>query len=121
MPHWFQATELAGPAVTARRAARARTHARWAEPADHRRDAEVTLHHRALALREQRLSAVRPGKDLGAVVGGEDDDGVVVHAHISLSFCITMPRSSSSHAMPASWMANRSWSFAIFCIFPISG
>ena len=32
--------------------------------------------------RERRLSAVRPGEDFGAVVGGEDDDGVVVDAHV---------------------------------------
>ena len=53
-----------------------------ARPADHRRHAEAAFHDRALALRERRLSAVRPGEDLGAVVGGEDDDGVVVDAHV---------------------------------------
>ena len=53
-----------------------------ARPADHRRRAEAAFHDRALALRERRLSAVRPGEDLGAVVGGEDDDGVVVDAHV---------------------------------------
>ena len=47
-----------------------------------RRSAEATFHDRALALRERRLSAVRPGEDFGAIVGGEDDDGVVVHAHV---------------------------------------
>ena len=53
-----------------------------ARPADHRRHAEAAFHDRALALRERRLSAIRPGEDLGAVVGGEDDDGVVVDAHV---------------------------------------
>ena len=53
-----------------------------ARPADHRRRAEAAFHDRALALRERRLSAVRPGEDLGAVVGGEDDDGVVVDTHV---------------------------------------
>src|SRR5882672_6537957 len=53
-----------------------------ARPADHRRDAETALHDRALGLRKRGLPAVRPGEDLGAVVGGEDDDGVVVHAAV---------------------------------------
>src|SRR4051794_10502623 len=51
-------------------------------PADHRRRAEAALHNRALALRERRLSAVRPRKDFGTIVGGEDDDGVVVDTHV---------------------------------------
>ncbi len=33
-------------------------------------------------LRERRRAAVRPGEHFGAVVGGEDDDGVIVHAHV---------------------------------------
>src|SRR5438094_818479 len=53
-----------------------------ARPADHRRRAEAAFHDRAFGLRERRLSAIRPGKDLGAVVGGEDDDGVVVDTHV---------------------------------------
>src|SRR5882672_12951238 len=58
----------------------ARRHLAW--PADHRRHAEAAFKYRALALREWRLSAVRPSEDLGAVVGGEDHDGVVIDAHI---------------------------------------
>ena len=42
--------------------------------------AEAALQHRALAAGERRLPAVGPGEVLGAVVGGEDDDGVVVEA-----------------------------------------
>src|SRR4029079_16992312 len=53
-----------------------------ARPTDHARYAEATFHDGAFALRERRLSAIRPGEDLGAVVGGEDHDGVVVHAHV---------------------------------------
>jgi len=53
-----------------------------ARPADHGRRAEAALHDRALALCERGLSAVRPGEDLGSVVGGEHDDRVVVDAHV---------------------------------------
>src|SRR5258708_36211553 len=53
-----------------------------ARPADHAGYAEAALKYRALALSEWRLSAIRPGENLGAVVGGEDDDGVVVDAHV---------------------------------------
>src|SRR5258705_10682579 len=58
----------------------ARRHLAW--PADHRRHAEAAFKYRALALREWSLSAVRPGEDLGAVVGSEDHDGAVIDAHI---------------------------------------
>src|SRR5882724_9490597 len=53
-----------------------------ARPTDHAGYAEATFHDGAFALRKRRLSAIRPGKDLGAVVGGEDHDGVVVNAHL---------------------------------------
>src|SRR3984885_7063314 len=53
-----------------------------AGPADERRYAEAAFEDRALALRERRLPAIRPGKYLGAVVGGEAPDGVVIHAHV---------------------------------------
>src|SRR6266702_5184384 len=53
-----------------------------AGPADHRWRAEAAFEDRPLALRERRLPAVRPGKDLGAVVGGEQHDGVVVDSNI---------------------------------------
>src|SRR5262249_27279218 len=47
-------------------------------PAHDRRHAEAAFETSALAAGERRLSAIRPGEILGAVVGGEDDDGVVV-------------------------------------------
>ena len=53
-----------------------------ARPSDHRRRAEAALHDGAFALRERRLSAIWPGEYLGAVVGSEDHDGVVIHAHV---------------------------------------
>src|SRR4051794_28589360 len=53
-----------------------------ARPADHRRHAESALQYRALALREWRLPAIGPGEDLGAVVSGEDYDGVIIDAQI---------------------------------------
>src|SRR6202034_184380 len=43
-------------------------------PADQGWHAEAAFEDGTLALRERRLSAVWPGKYLGAVVGGEDDD-----------------------------------------------
>jgi hypothetical protein len=51
-------------------------------PADHCWSAETAFHHRALALRERRLSAIGPGEHFGAVVGGEDDDGIIVDTHV---------------------------------------
>src|ERR1700730_2129190 len=53
-----------------------------ARPADQAGHAEAAFHDGAFALRERRLSAVWPGEYLSAVVGGEDDDGVVVDAHV---------------------------------------
>src|ERR1019366_2825545 len=53
-----------------------------AGPADQRWHAEAAFEDGTLALREGRLSAVRPGKYLGAVVGGEDHDGVVIHTDV---------------------------------------
>ncbi len=50
-------------------------------PAQDRRHAEAALEDRALGLREGRLTAIGPGEHLGAVVGGEQHDGVVVFAH----------------------------------------
>ena len=44
--------------------------------------AEAALEDCSLGLRERRLTAIGPGEDFGAIVGGEDDDGVVVHAHV---------------------------------------
>src|SRR4030095_15532213 len=44
-----------------------------ARPTDHAGYAEATFHDGAFALREQRLSAVRPREDFGALVGGEDE------------------------------------------------
>src|SRR5882757_9374589 len=51
-------------------------------PADHAGHAEATLEYGAFALREGCLSAIGPGEDFGAVIGGEDHDGIVVDAHV---------------------------------------
>ena len=51
-----------------------------AGPADDARHAEAAFQHRPLAAGERRLAAVGPGEVLGAVVGREDDDGVVLEA-----------------------------------------
>ena len=53
-----------------------------AGPAQDAGHAEAAFHDRPLALRERRLPAIGPGEDFRAVVGGEDDDGVVIHAHV---------------------------------------
>ena len=53
-----------------------------AGPAQDARHAEAAFHDRAFALRERRRAAIGPGEDFGAVVGGEDDDGVVVLADV---------------------------------------
>ena len=49
-----------------------------ARPADDAGHAEAAFQRRPLAAGERRLAAVGPGEVLGAVVGGEDDDGVVL-------------------------------------------
>src|SRR4029453_13716567 len=51
-----------------------------ARPANDPGYTEAAFHHRALALREWRLSAVGPSEDFGPVVGGEHDDGIFVDA-----------------------------------------
>src|SRR5262249_681304 len=48
-----------------------------ARPSDDRRHAEATLAAGALGVLERRHATIRPSEHLGAVVGGEDDDGVV--------------------------------------------
>src|SRR5207249_11068464 len=53
-----------------------------AGPAYHRRHAKAALEDGPFALCERRLSAIGPSEDFGAVVGGEDDDGVVILAHV---------------------------------------
>ena len=53
-----------------------------AGPAQDAGHAEAAFHDGPFALRERRVAAIGPGEGLGAVVGGEDDDGVVVHAHV---------------------------------------
>ena len=53
-----------------------------AGPAQDARHAEAAFHDRPFALRERRRSAIGPGEEFGAVVGREDDDGVVVLAHV---------------------------------------
>ena len=51
-------------------------------PADHHRGAHAALPGGQLAALERGGAAVREGFGLGAVVGGEDDDGVVGLAHL---------------------------------------
>ena len=53
-----------------------------AGPAQDAGHAEAAFEDGSLGLRERRLTAIGPGEDFGAVVGGEDDDGVVVLAHV---------------------------------------
>ncbi len=53
-----------------------------AGPAQDARHAEAAFDDRPFALRERRRSAIGPGEEFGAVVGGEHDDGIVVLAHI---------------------------------------
>ncbi len=48
-----------------------------ARPADDARCAEAAFHHRAFGALERGHAAVGPGEHLGAIVGGENDDGVV--------------------------------------------
>ncbi len=73
-----------------------------ARPAQDARHAEAAFHHGALAAGERRLSAVRPGEVLGAVVGRERRRWCCCRRPVSSSFCITAPTTSSSCAMPAS-------------------
>src|SRR5208283_3897284 len=47
-------------------------------PADDARYAEASLHHGPLGSGEGRLAAIGPGEVLRAVVGGEDEDGVLL-------------------------------------------
>ena len=54
----------------------------WPGQRSDARHAEAAFHDCSLALRERRRSAIGPGEEFGAVVGGEDDDGVIVHAHV---------------------------------------
>src|SRR5262249_14636260 len=51
-------------------------------PPDHHRGAHAALPGAQLAALERRNAAVREGDRLGAVVGGEHDDGVVGLAHV---------------------------------------
>ncbi len=54
----------------------------FARPANHRRGTETAFVGRALLAFERRVAAVRPGEGLGAVIGGEKNDGAVVLAHV---------------------------------------
>src|SRR5262249_47748795 len=47
-------------------------------PTDDRRHPKAAFEAGTLAARERSLSAIRPGEVLSTVVGGKDDDGVVV-------------------------------------------
>ena len=51
-----------------------------ARPANHAGHAEAAFEHGSLAAGKRRLTAVGPGEILGAVVGAEGDDRVVVEA-----------------------------------------
>ena len=53
-----------------------------ARPTDDQRSAVAAFPGLALLALERRNAAVREGDRLGAVVGGEDDDGVVELAHV---------------------------------------
>src|SRR5450432_980120 len=50
-----------------------------AGPAEQAGATEAAFVDSALAAKERRVAAIRPGEVLGAVVGCEYDDGVVVH------------------------------------------
>src|SRR4051794_40365356 len=49
-----------------------------ARPAQDCWHAETSFHDRSFALRERCSSTIRPGEEFGAVIGGENDDGVIV-------------------------------------------
>src|SRR5579864_9263598 len=53
-----------------------------AGPADDAWHAEAAFHDRSFRLRERRGAAIRPGERFGAVVGGENDNGVIVQPRI---------------------------------------
>src|SRR5207249_9919564 len=53
-----------------------------AGPAKDARHAETALEDGSFTLRERCRSAIGPGEDFGAIVGGEDDDGVVVQTEV---------------------------------------
>ena len=52
-----------------------------ARPADHHRGAVAAFPGLAFLALERRDATIREGNRLGAIVGGEDDDGVVELAH----------------------------------------
>src|SRR4051812_20601051 len=51
-------------------------------PAKKSRYPEAAFKDRSFGLCKWCLTAIRPGKDFRTVVGGEDDDGVVIFAHV---------------------------------------
>src|ERR1700748_1836189 len=53
-----------------------------ARPAQQRGHTKTAFHSGTLASGERSIAAIRPGKVLCAIVGSEDDDGVVVDAHV---------------------------------------
>ena len=53
-----------------------------AGPAQDAGNTEAAFEDRPFGLRERRVAAIGPGEEFGAVVGGEDDDGVVVLADV---------------------------------------
>ena len=72
-----------------------------ARPADDGRHAEATFADGAFGVLEWRHAAIRPCEHLGAVIGGEDDDGVVGLTNV-VDFLSNAPTLSSNCAMPAS-------------------
>src|SRR6266550_904805 len=51
-------------------------------PAQNARHAEAAFEDRPLGLSEWCCSAIGPGEKLGAIIGGKDDDGIIVNAEI---------------------------------------
>src|SRR5262249_21761885 len=51
-----------------------------AGPAHHAGHAKAAFQHRTLAASKRRLTAIRPCKILGAIVGGEDNYGILFNA-----------------------------------------
>src|SRR6266702_5227891 len=54
----------------------------FARPSQDHWRPEAAFHHRPLASGKRRLAAIRPAEILGAIVGGEGDDGILVEAVI---------------------------------------
>src|SRR5437764_13651166 len=53
-----------------------------AGPAQDARHAKAPFEHCPLGLRERRRSTIGPGEEFGSIIGGEDDDGIVVKTKV---------------------------------------